>query len=168
MTAIRKSGHSRFLRKSSGIHQESAAEIDQSMHHVVDNRVNGMKDAHLPRVVAPALGILVLVTAISLTGCVSNYSYTKVPPSEAASVLHAGDAVEITRKDDSVVYLKIKEIDDTEVSGSDQTSMFGRIKNTIPLDDVASISLSEKEGYDTDQTIEAWSYLLILWPFFVF
>ena len=138
------------------------------MHHVVDNRVNGMKDAHLPRVVAPALGILVLVTAISLTGCVSNYSYTKVPPSEAASVLHAGDAVEITRKDDSVVYLKIKEIDDTEVSGSDQTSMFGRIKNTIPLDDVASISLSEKEGYDTDQTIEAWSYLLILWPFFVF
>jgi len=127
-----------------------------------------MKDAHLPRVVAPALGILVLVTAISLTGCVSNYSYTKVPPSEAASVLHAGDAVEITRKDDSVVYLKIKEIDDTEVSGSDQTSMFGRIKNTIPLDDVASISLSEKEGYDTDQTIEAWSYLLILWPFFVF
>jgi len=138
------------------------------MHHVVDNRVNEMKDAHLPRVVAPALGILVLVTAISLTGCVSNYSYTKVPPSEAASVLHAGDAVEITRKDDSVVYLKIKEIDDTEVSGSDQTSMFGRIKNTIPLDDVASISLSEKEGYDTDQTIEAWSYLLILWPFFVF
>jgi len=138
------------------------------MHHVVDNRVNEMKDAHLPRVVAPALGILVLVTAISLTGCVSNYSYTKVPPSEAASVLHAGDAVEITRKDDSVVYLKIKEIDDTEVSGSDQTSMFGRIKNTIPLDDVASISLSKKEGYDTDQTIEAWSYLLILWPFFVF
>ena len=66
------------------------------MHHVVDNRVNEMKDAHLPRVVAPALGILVLVTAISLTGCVSNYSYTKVPPSEAASVLHAGDAVEIT------------------------------------------------------------------------
>ena len=127
-----------------------------------------MKDAHLPRVVAPALGILVLVTAISLTGCVSNYSYTKVPPSEAASVLHAGDAVEITRKDDSVVYLRIKEIDGTEVSGSDQTSMFGRTKNTIPLDDIASISLSRKEGYDIDQTIEAWSYLLILWPFFVF
>jgi len=127
-----------------------------------------MKDAHVRCVVAPVWGILVLVTAISLTGCVSNYSYTKVPPSEAASVLHAGDAVEITRKDDSVVYLRIKEIDDTEVSGSDQTSMFGRIKNTIPLDDVASISLSKKEGYDTDQTIEAWSYLLILWPFFVF
>ena len=138
------------------------------MHHVVDNRVNEMKDAHLPRVVAPALGILVLVSAISLTGCVSNYSYTQVPPSEAASVLHAGDAVEITRKDDSVVYLRIKEIDDTEVFGSDQTSMFGRIKNTIPLDDIASIRLSRKEGYDTEQTIEAWSYLLILWPFFVF
>ena len=127
-----------------------------------------MKDAHLPRAVAPALGILVLVTAISLTGCVSNYSYTKVPPSEAASVLHAGDAVEITRKDDSVIYLKIKEIDDTEVFGSDQTSMFGRIKKTIPLDDIASISLSQKEGYNTDESIEAWSYLLILWPFFVF
>jgi len=142
--------------------------MDKSMHHVVDNRVNGMKDTHVRLVVAPAWGILVLVTAISLTGCVSNYSYTQVPPKEAASVLHAGDVVEITRKDDSVVYLKIKEIDDTEVFGSDQTSMFGRVKNTIPLDDVVSISLSKKEGYDTNQTIEAWSYLLILWPFFVF
>jgi hypothetical protein len=138
------------------------------MHHAVDNRIIGMKDAHVRRVVAPAWGILVLVTAISLTGCVSNHSYTQVPPSKAASILHAGDAVEITRKDDSVVYLKIKEIDDTEVFGSDQTSMFGRIKTTIPLDDIASISLSRKEGYDTSQTIEAWSYLLILWPFFVF
>ena len=156
-----QSGQSKFLRKSSGIHQESAVEIDQSMHHAVDNRVNGMKDTHVPRVVAPAWGILVLVTAISLTGCVSNYSYTQVPPGEAASVLHAGDAVEITRKDDSVVYLKIKEIDDTEVFGSDQTSMFGRIKKTIPLDDIASISLSQKEGYNTDESIEAWSYLLI-------
>jgi len=127
-----------------------------------------MKDAHVRCVVAPVWGILVLVTAISLTGCVSNHSYTQVPPSKAASTLHAGDAVEITRKDDSVVYLKIKEIDDTEVFGSDQTSMFGRIKMTIPLDDIASISLSRKEGYDTSQTIEAWSYLLILWPFFVF
>jgi hypothetical protein len=138
------------------------------MRHAVDNRVNGMKDAHVRRVIAPAWGILVLVTAISLTGCISNYSYTQVPPSEAASVLHAGDAVEITRKDDSVIYLKIKEIDDTEVFGSDQTSMFGRIKKTIPLDDIASISLSQKEGYNTDESIEAWSYLLILWPFFVF
>ena len=138
------------------------------MRHAVDNRITGMKDAHVCRVVAPAWGILVLVTAISLTGCVSNHSYTQVPPSKAASTLHAGDAVEITRKDESVVYLKIKEIDDTEVFGSDQTSMFGRIKITIPLDDIASISLSRKEGYDTSQTIEAWSYLLILWPFFVF
>jgi len=163
-----QSRQSRFLKKSSGIHQELAAEIDQSMHHAVDNKVNGMKDAHVRCVVAPALGVLVLVTAISLTACVSNYSYTQVHPREAASVLHAGDAVEITRKDDSVVYLKIKEINDTEIFGSDQTSMFGRIKITIPLDDVASISLSKKEGHDTNQTIEAWSYLLILWPFFVF
>jgi len=138
------------------------------MHHVVDNRAIDMKNAHVPRVVAPAWGILVLVTAISLTGCVSNYSYTQVPASEAVSVLHAGDEVEITRKDGSVVLLKIKEIDDTEVFGSDQTSMFGRMKKTIPLDDIASLSLSRKEGYDTEQTIEAWSYLLILWPFFVF
>jgi hypothetical protein len=138
------------------------------MHDAVSNRVNGMKNSHVPHVVAPAWGILVLVTAISLTGCVSNYSYTEVSPSEAASVLHAGDAVEIIRKDDSVIYLIIKEIDSTEVFGSDQTSMFGRIKKTIPLDDIASISLSTKEGYDTGQTIEAWSYLLILWPFFVF
>lgn len=113
-------------------------------------------------------GILVLATAIALTGCVSNYSYTQVPPEKAARVLHAGDEVEITRNDDSVVLLKIKEINDTEVFGSDQTSMFGRRKSTIPLDDIASIRLSEKAGYDTEQSIEAWSYLLILWPFFVF
>lgn len=168
MSAFGKNGQSSFLRKLSGIHQETAAETDPSMHHAVDNRGNGMKDAHVPRVAAPTWRILVLITVISLTGCVANHSYTQVPPSEAASVLHAGDAVEITRKDDSVIYLKIKEIDDTEVFGSDQTSMFGRIKKTIPLDDIASISLSKKEGYDTEQTIEAWSYLLILWPFFVF
>jgi hypothetical protein len=113
-------------------------------------------------------GILVLTTAIALTGCVSNYSYTQVPPEEAARVLHAGDEVEITRNDDSVVLLKIKEINDTEVFGSDQTSMFGRRKSTIPLDNIASIRLAEKAGYDTEQSIEAWSYLLILWPFFVF
>ena len=113
-------------------------------------------------------GILGLATAIALTGCVSNYSYTQVPPDTAAHVLHAGDEVEITRIDESVVLLKIREINDTEVFGSDQSSMFGRRKSTIPLDSVASIRLSEKAGYDTEQTIEAWSYLLILWPFFVF
>jgi len=135
---------------------------------VAESRVNGMNDPCVRRVVAPAWGISILVTAILLTGCVSNYTYTQVPPSEAASVLHAGDAVEITRKDDSVVYLKVKEIDDAGVFGSDQTSMFGRIKKSIPLDDIASINLAMKDGYDTEQTIEAWSYLLILWPFFVF
>jgi len=126
-----------------------------------------MKDVHPRHMIAPARGILILVTAISLAGCVSTYSYTNVPPSEAASVLHAGDAVEITRKDDSVVYLRIKEIDEIEIFGSDQTSMFGRIKKTISLEDIASISLPKKEGYDIDQSIEAWSYLLILWPLFV-
>jgi len=138
------------------------------MHRAVDKMVNGMKEAHVARVVNPAWGILFLVIAISLIGCVSNHSYTQVPSSTAASVLHAGDAVEITRKDDSVVYLKIIEIDNNEVFGSDQTSMFGRIKKTVPLDEISSISLARKTGYDTDQTIEAWSYLLILWPFFVF
>jgi len=112
--------------------------------------------------------LLVLLTVISLTGCVSNYSYTTVPRNEAASVLNAGDAVEITRKDDSVVYLKIKDVDDAGVTGSDQTSMFGRIEKTVSMDDISSISLSRKDGYDIEQTIEAWSYLLILWPFFVF
>ncbi|NIL93238.1 MAG: hypothetical protein GTO71_02085 [Woeseiaceae bacterium] len=127
-----------------------------------------MKDAlvHHPKVLAWAISVL--VTAITSTGCVSTYSYTQVSPSEAPSVLQTGDAVEITKKDDSVILLKIIEIDDTEVFGSDQTSMFGRIKKTIPLDDITRIRLPSKEGYDTEQTIEAWSYLLILWPFFVF
>ena len=110
-----------------------------------------------------------LVAAISLAGCISNYSQTSVLPAEAAHVLRGGDTVTITRKDGSIVYLRIKEINDNEVYGSDQTSMFGRVKKTIPLDDVASISLSRTEkGFNTEETIEAWSYLLILWPFFVF
>jgi hypothetical protein len=127
-----------------------------------------MKDARAPRPKVLAWLITVLVTAISSTGCVSTYSYTQVSPSEVPSVLETGDAVEITKKDSSVILLRIKEIDDTKVIGSDQGSMFGRIKKTIPLDDITSISLSSKEGYDIEQTIEAWSYLLILWPFFVF
>ena len=76
--------------------------------------------------------------------------------------------MEITKKDGSVISLRVKEIDDAKLVGSDQASMFGRIKKTIPLDDITSIRLSSKEGYDIEQTIEAWSYLLILWPFFVF
>ena len=61
-------------------------------------------------------------------------------------------------RDETVVHLKVKAIDDTEVYGSNQMSMFGRIKETIPLSDVASIKLDKKgEGYDIDQNIEAWS-----------
>jgi hypothetical protein len=109
------------------------------------------------------------MAAICLAGCISNTSYTHVPPGEAANVLQPGDTVQVTRKDGSEELLKIKEIDDTELFGSDQTSMFGRIKKTIPLSDINSIQVSQKTGgYDVEQTIEAWSYLLILWPFFVF
>jgi hypothetical protein len=118
--------------------------------------------------VATAWRVLLLVAAISMTGCVSSYSYVQVPPAEAASVLQVGDNVEITGKDGSVELLKLREISDTELIGSDQTSTFGRKKMTIPVDDIAGISLSKKEGADAEGTIEAWSYLLILWPFFVF
>ena len=112
---------------------------------------------------------LILLAMISVVGCVSNYSSTAVRPSEAAKVLRPGDEVVITLEDDSVLNLRVKEIDEAEVSGSDQASMFGRVKNTIPISDIRSISLSNKdEGYDAEQTLEAWSYLLILWPFFVF
>jgi hypothetical protein len=128
-----------------------------------------MKDVQSQRTVAPIWVLVVLMATISVTGCISNSSNVSVSPDEAATVLRPGDAVEITRKDETVVHLKVKKIDDTEVYGSNQMSMFGRIKETIPLSDVASINLYKKgEGYDTDQTIEAWSYLLILWPFFVF
>ena len=128
-----------------------------------------MKDGQSQRMVAPIWGFVVLMATISVTGCVSNYSNVSVPSNEAATILRPGDAVEITRKDDTVVHLKVKEIDDTEVYGSNQMSMFGRIKETIPLSDVASIKLYRKEeGYDANATIEIWSYLLILWPFFVF
>ena len=128
-----------------------------------------MKDAQMQHTVAPVSRLIMLVATISLGGCISNYSLSPVLPGEAAQVLRKGDTVTITRKDDSVVHLKIREIDVYEIYGSDQTSMFGRVKKTIPLDDVASISLSRTEkGFNTEETIEAWSYLLILWPFFVF
>ncbi len=128
-----------------------------------------MKIKVVEKGLASVLGVLLLAAAISLTGCVSNYSTTSVLPGDAASVLRPGDNVTITRKDDSVVSLKVKEVDDSEVYGSNQMSMFGRIKERIPLSDIASISLSRKEkGTDVGTTIEAWSYLLILWPFFVF
>ena len=108
-----------------------------------------------------------LLALFSLGGCVSNRSYMQVAPGEAESVLRVGDAVEITRKDQSVVYLKLKEINSAKVVGSDQTSMFGHVTVAVPLDEVTSIRRSKKEGYDAEQTIEAWSHLLILWPFFV-
>ena len=112
-------------------------------------------------------GTLILVAAISLTGCVANFSQSPVSPDDAANVLRVGDEVQISRKDDSTAYLKIKEISDAEVSGSLLTSMVGR-DVSIPFSDIAAINLYTKEGYDAGQTFEAWSYLLILWPFFVF
>jgi uncharacterized lipoprotein YajG len=113
------------------------------------------------------LGIFILVAAIWLTGCVANYSHTQVLPDAATNVLRVGDEVEITRKDDSTAYFEIKEINDAEVSGSLLTSMVGR-DVSIPFSDIAAIKLYTKEGYDAGETFEAWSYLLILWPFFVF
>jgi hypothetical protein len=136
------------------------------IHYTVDNRGKDMKLATNQRMVAPVLGIFILVAAIWLTGCVANYSHTQVPPDAATNVLHVGDEVEITRKDDSTAYFKIKEIDDAEVSGSLLTSMVGR-DVSIPFSDIAVIKLYTKEGYDAEQTFEAWSYLLILWPFFL-
>ena len=112
-------------------------------------------------------GTFILIAAISLTGCVANYSNTQVLPDDAVNVLRVGDEVEISRKDDSTAYFKIKEINDAEVSGSSLTNMFGR-NVSIPFSDIDSITLYTKEGHDSEQTIEAWSYLLILWPFFVF
>jgi hypothetical protein len=126
-----------------------------------------MKDEQLQRTVAPIWGFIMLVATISLTGCVSNYSHTQVLPDDAVNVLRVGDEVEISRKDDSTAYIKIKEINDAEVSGSLLTNMFGR-NVSIPFSDIDSITLYTKEGHDSEQTIEAWSYLLILWPFFVF
>jgi hypothetical protein len=128
---------------------------------------NDMKDEQLQRTVAPIWGFIMLVATISLTGCVSNYSHTQVLPDDAVNVLRVGDEVEISRKDDSTAYFKIKEINDAEVSGSLLTNMFGR-NVSIPFSDIDSITLYTKEGHDSEQTIEAWSYLLILWPFFVF
>ena len=115
--------------------------------------------------VVPVLGTLILAAAISVAGCAS-YSHSVVPPNDAVNILHVGDEVEITRKDDSTAYFKIKEVNDAEVSGSLLTSMFGR-DVSIPFSDIATITLYTKEGYDAGETFEALSYLLILWPFFL-
>jgi len=125
-----------------------------------------MKVATIQHRVAPIRGIFILGAAIWLTGCVANYSHTQVLPDDAVNVLRVGDEVEITRKDDTAAYFKVEEISDAEVSGSLLTSMVGR-DVSIPLSEVASITLYTKEGHDAEQTIEAWSYLLILWPFFL-
>jgi len=125
-----------------------------------------MKVATIQHRVAPIRGIFILGAAIWLTGCVANYSHTQVLPDDAVNVLRVGDEVEITRKDDTAAYFKVEEISDAEVSGSLLTSMVGR-DVSIPLSEVASITLYTKEGHDSEQTIEAWSYLLILWPFFL-
>ena len=86
--------------------------------------------------------------------------------SDAVSVLRVGDEVEITCKDDTTAYLKIKEISDTEVSGSLLTNTFGR-NVSIPFSDIDSMTLYTKDGYDAGEAFEALSYLLILWPFFL-
>lgn len=124
-----------------------------------------MKTKIAEKGLASALGVLLLAAAISVSGCAS-YSYTGVQPSDAASVLQVGDEVNITRKDDTTAYLKIKELSDTELSGSLLTKMFGR-NVSVPFSDIDSITLYTKDGYDAGEAFEALSYLLILWPFFL-
>ena len=111
------------------------------------------------------LGVLLLAAAISLAGC-ATYAHSDVQPSDAASALHVGDEVVITRKDGTTAFLKLKEISDTEASGSLLTNMFGR-KVSIPFSDIDSITRYTKDGYDVGEAFEALSYLLILWPFFL-
>jgi hypothetical protein len=110
-------------------------------------------------------GVLLLAAAISVAGC-ATYSPSGVQPSDAANILRVGDEVEITRKDDTTAYFKIKEISSTEVSGSLLTNMFGR-NVSIPFSDIDSITLYTKDGHDVGEAFEALSYLLILWPFFL-
>jgi len=153
----------KILRKGSGIGSSDRL----GFRHTVDNKGQNMKVATRQRRVAPVWGIFILGAAIWLTGCVANYSNTQVLPDDAVNVLRVGDEVEISRKDNSTAYFKIKEINDAEVSGSLLTNMFGR-NVSIPFSDIDSITLYTKEGYDAGKTFEAWSYLLILWPFFVF
>jgi hypothetical protein len=124
-----------------------------------------VKIAVVEKGVASVLGVLFLAAAISVAGCAS-YSHSDVQASDAVSVLRVGDEVEITRKDDTTAFLKIKEISDTEVSGSLLTNMFGR-KVSIPFSDIDSITRYTKDGYDVGEAFEALSYLLILWPFFL-
>jgi hypothetical protein len=151
-----------ILRKGSGI-----GSVDRlGFRHTVDNKCENMKVATIQRRIAPVWGIFMLGAAIWLTGCVANYSHTQVLPDDAVNVLRVGDEVEISRKDDSTAYLKVKEINDAEVSGSLLTNMFGR-NVSIPFSDIDSITLYTKEGYDAGETFEALSYLLILWPFFL-
>jgi len=102
--------------------------------------------------IAAVLLVFLLAAAISVAGCAS-YSHTDVPPSAAANVLSVGDEVEITRKDGTTAYFKVKEISDAEVSGSLLTNMFGR-KVSIPFTDIASITLYKKDGHDSQQTAE--------------
>lgn len=114
----------------------------------------------LPRV------IVILVAAILQTRRASIYSHAQVRPDDAASTLRAGDKVEITRRNQSIVHFKIKKIDDTKVSGSDSMSMFGRAVS-IPTSDVTNIKLYKKEaGYNADATIEAYAWIwgFVFWP----
>lgn len=102
--------------------------------------------------IAAVLLVLLLAAAISVAGCAS-YSHTDVPPSDAVHVLRVGDEVEITRKDDTTAYFKVEEISDAEVSGSLMTNMFGR-NVSIPIAEIASITLYTKDGHDSQQTAE--------------
>ena len=94
-----------------------------------------------------------LLAATILMAACASYSRTVVPPGDVPSVLAVGDEVEITRRDGTTAFLKIRAISDTAVSGSLLTNVFGR-HVSIPISEIASATRYTRAGIDTRVTAE--------------
>ena len=113
------------------------------------------KSGHPVRVAAATLIIL------CLHGCATKTVATGISPDDAQTLLASGDEISVISKDRTYLVMQVEKVDELAITGED---------NQIMLTDIESITLLEEKRTAAPlwETLEAASYLLILWPFFVF
>jgi uncharacterized lipoprotein YajG len=105
--------------------------------------------------------VCAILAVLALCSCATEQIAVGISPDEATALLSAGDEISVVGKDRRYAVMKVQEIDEQTITGE---------TNQILLADVESITLMETKRTAAPlwETLEAASYLLILWPFFVF
>ena len=111
--------------------------------------------------ISKGLIAIAVLTASLASGCATkSIAIAGIEPDDASRVLSPGDEVHVRGRGYSYLPLVVEEVTDEEIVGEDAS---------IPLDEIETINVMQTtrsmQGFW--EGLEAATYLLILWPFFV-